>query len=58
MKETFLIIVLILITFVLWIFATATIVNGKGNNKIAFIARSISYWIAIIISFIIGNLLN
>lgn len=51
--KIFLIIVLIVVTLTLWLFATALLENSKNTN-LSFIDRSVSYWIAIILSFTIG----
>jgi hypothetical protein len=52
----FLIFVLIITNLGLWIFTTSTIVNGE-HNRTAFIAKSIFYWISVIINVSIGILL-
>lgn len=48
-----LILMLLIITFIFWLISTALLQNGK-NTKLSFIIRSIAYWLAIIISFVIG----
>jgi hypothetical protein len=52
----FLIFVLIITNLGLWIFTTSTIVNGE-HNRTAFIAKSIFYWISVIVNVLIGILL-
>jgi hypothetical protein len=52
----FLIFVLIITNLGLWIFTTSTIVNGE-HNRTAFIAKSIFYWISVIVNVSIGILL-
>ena len=56
MKEFLIFLLFILISSVLWIFATA-LVDGNGNTRYAFIGRSIFYWVAVIVAFILGYLI-
>jgi hypothetical protein len=60
MKEFLIFILFIVISAVLWIFATAlTVTGGIGNNsRYAFIAKSIFYWLAVISAFIFGYLMH
>jgi hypothetical protein len=43
--------------FILWIFATSSQVNGQ-HNKAAFIVKSIFYWFAITIAFLLGYIIS
>ena len=52
-----LILVLMLMLVVCWIFGTSVVVNG-GNNKTAFIIKSIFYWVGVALSFCVGFYLN
>ena len=57
MKYFLIFLLFILISSVLWIFATA-LVDGNGNTRYAFIGRSIFYWVAVIVAFILGYLMH
>ena len=56
MTGGFLILVLIITNLGLWLFTTSTVVNGE-HNQTAFIAKSIFYWISVIVNVSIGILL-
>jgi Na+-driven multidrug efflux pump len=56
MKDFLIFVLFIVISAVLWIFATA-LVDGNGNTRYAFIGRSIFYWVAVISAFIFGYLI-
>jgi hypothetical protein len=60
MKEFLIFILFIVISAVLWIFATSLTVKDQGGNnfKYAFIAKSIFYWAAVIIAFALGYLIK
>jgi hypothetical protein len=60
MKEFLIFILFIVISAVLWIFATALTVTGQGSNnsRYAFIAKSMFYWAAVISAFIFGYLIR
>jgi hypothetical protein len=60
MKEFLIFILFIVISAVLWIFATSLTVTGQGsdNSRYAFIAKSIFYWAAVISAFIFGYLIR
>ena len=60
MKEFLKFILFIVISAVLWIFATALTVTGLGsdNSRYAFIAKSMFYWAAVISAFIFGYLMH
>ncbi len=53
MKIVFEVFLIFIVTFICWIFATATLVNGE-HNRTAFIIKSIFYWFAVIGAFISG----
>lgn len=53
-----LIFILVLVTLVCWVFGTSLTVNKSANTLISFIGKSIFYWIAIIISFMVGHYLK
>ena len=52
-----LVLVLVLMLMLCWLFATSVVVNGE-NNKSAFKVKSIFYWIAVTMSFLVGFYLN
>jgi hypothetical protein len=52
-----LVLVLVLMLMLCWLFATSVVVNGK-TNKLAFFIKSIFYWIAVTMSFLVGYYLN
>jgi len=56
MTTGFLVLVLIITNLGLWLFATSTTVNGE-HTQTAFIAKSIFYWISVILNVSIGILL-
>ena len=60
MKEFLIFILFIVISAVLWIFATSLTVTGQGgnNSRYAFIAKSMFYWAAVIIAFALGYLIK
>jgi hypothetical protein len=60
MKEFLIFILFIVISAVLWIFATSLTVTGQGgnNSRYAFIAKSMFYWAAVISAFIFGYLMH
>ena len=45
--------ILIIVNLALWVFATSTVVNGE-HDRTAFIAKSIFYWISVIVNVSIG----
>ena len=51
--KVILIIILVIIVLVCWAFATSATVNNKHAGK-ALIVKSIAYFIAVILSFLIG----
>lgn len=58
MKDFLIFVLFILMSTVLWAFSTALVETGKGNTRIAFIGRSVFYWMAVLIAFILGCLTN
>lgn len=52
-----LVLVLVLMLIFCWIFATSVVVNGE-NNKSAFKIKSLFYWVAVTLSFLVGYYLN
>jgi uncharacterized membrane protein len=52
-----LVLVLVLMLIFCWLFSTSLVVNGE-NNKMAFKFKSLFYWIAVTISFLVGFFLN
>ena len=52
-----LVLVMMLMLIFCWIFATSVVVNG-GNNKTAFKIKSLFYWVAVTLSFLVGYYLN
>lgn len=52
-----LVLVLVLMLVFCWIFATSVVVNGD-NNKSAFKIKSLFYWVAVTLSFLVGYYLN
>lgn len=52
-----LVLVLVLMLIFCWIFATSVVVNG-GNNKTAFKIKTLFYWVAVTLSFLVGYYLN
>jgi len=54
----FLIIVWIISSISLWIFATSTTVENEKYKYLEFRIKSIFYWLAIIISLVIGILIK
>jgi hypothetical protein len=52
----FLIFVFIITNLGLWIFTTSTLVNGE-HNRASFIAKSIFYWVSVIVNVSLGILL-
>lgn len=57
MKTIALIIVWLLISSVIWIFATALKVDDGKFKHYEFKIRSVFYWVAILISFFIGYII-
>jgi hypothetical protein len=55
MMTLFLILSFITVNLMCWIFSTSTLVNGE-HNRTAFIAKSIFYWISVILNTLIGIL--
>ncbi len=55
MNTTILIIVWLITATALWIFATATTVDDGKFKHYEFRIRAIFYWLAVILSFIIGT---
>lgn len=45
-----------LFLLVLWLFATATTINGQ-HNRTAFKIKSVFYWIAVVSSFCLGYII-
>jgi hypothetical protein len=52
-----LVLVMVLMLIFCWIFATSVVVNGE-NNKSAFKIKSVFYWFAVTLSFLVGFYLN
>lgn len=45
-----------LFLLVIWLFATATTINGQ-HNRTAFKIKSVFYWIAVVSSFCLGYII-
>ncbi len=52
-----LVLVLVLMLMLCWIFATSVVVNGE-TNKSAFKIKTLFYWVAVTMSFLVGYYLN
>jgi len=48
-----LILILLIVSVFCWIFSTSLVVNGE-TTPLAFKIKSVLYWIAVILSFIVG----
>jgi hypothetical protein len=52
-----LVLVLVLMLMLCWIFSTSVVVNGE-TNKSAFKIKTLFYWVAVTMSFLVGYYLN